>query len=118
MSIMAPLGTYPRGPEDLPKWFSELPDASALTEQMIDSDPRGTGGVFRVSVELADADLAADSTDPLVVLVGLAFAGARLEDKLTEVVRLSRTRGKSWTQIGEALGMTKQSAWSRFSGEE
>lgn len=116
MSTMAPSGTYPRGPEDLPAWFAGLPHASAVTEQLIDSDP--DGDVFRVSVELAEADLAAQGTDPLVVLVGLAFAAARLEDKLTDVVRVCRTRGKSWTQIGEALGMTKQSAWSRFSGEE
>lgn len=29
-----------------------------------------------------------------------------------------RTRGVSWARIGEALGMTRQSAWERFSGEE
>lgn len=29
-----------------------------------------------------------------------------------------RARGVSWAHIGEALGMTRQSAWERFSGEE
>ena len=29
-----------------------------------------------------------------------------------------RARGVSWARIGEALGMTRQSAWERFSGEE
>ena len=29
-----------------------------------------------------------------------------------------RGRGVSWARIGEALGMTRQSAWERFSGEE
>ena len=29
-----------------------------------------------------------------------------------------RERGVSWARIGEALGMTRQSAWERFSGEE
>ena len=29
-----------------------------------------------------------------------------------------RERGISWARIGEALGMTRQSAWERFSGEE
>jgi len=29
-----------------------------------------------------------------------------------------RVRGVSWARIGEALGMTRQSAWERFSGEE
>jgi len=29
-----------------------------------------------------------------------------------------RERGVSWARIGESLGMTRQSAWERFSGEE
>jgi ATP-dependent protease Clp ATPase subunit len=29
-----------------------------------------------------------------------------------------RDRGISWARIGDALGMTRQSAWERFSGEE
>ncbi len=29
-----------------------------------------------------------------------------------------RERGVTWARIGEALGMTRQSAWERFSGEE
>jgi uncharacterized protein YukE len=29
-----------------------------------------------------------------------------------------RARGVSWSRIGDALGMARQSAWERFSGEE
>jgi ATP-dependent Clp protease ATP-binding subunit ClpX len=29
-----------------------------------------------------------------------------------------RERGVSWARIGDALGMTRQSAWERFSGED
>jgi hypothetical protein len=29
-----------------------------------------------------------------------------------------RQRGLSWAQIGGALGISRQSAWERFSGEE
>ncbi|MEV6526752.1 ClpX C4-type zinc finger protein [Longispora sp. NPDC051575] len=34
--------------------------------------------------------------------------------------RARRLRGRSvtWTRIGEALGVSRQSAWERFSGEE
>lgn len=40
-------------------------------------------------------------------------------DKLTrQSVKRARDAGHSWTQIGEALGVTKQAAWERFSGEE
>jgi ATP-dependent Clp protease ATP-binding subunit ClpX len=34
------------------------------------------------------------------------------------MVRMLRERGVTWARIGEALGMTRQSAWERFSGEE
>ena len=33
-------------------------------------------------------------------------------------VAVLRERGVSWARIGEALGMTRQSAWERFSGED
>jgi ATP-dependent protease Clp ATPase subunit len=33
-------------------------------------------------------------------------------------VHALRERGVSWARIGDALGMTRQSAWERFSGEE
>lgn len=37
---------------------------------------------------------------------------------VTGMVRMLRARGVTWARIGEALGMTRQSAWERFSGEE
>lgn len=33
-------------------------------------------------------------------------------------VNILRARGISWTRIGEALGVSKQAAWERFSGED
>ena len=33
-------------------------------------------------------------------------------------VEILRGRGISWTRIGEALGVSKQAAWERFSGED
>jgi hypothetical protein len=33
-------------------------------------------------------------------------------------VGILRDRGISWTRIGEALGVSKQAAWERFSGED
>ena len=37
------------------------------------------------------------------------------EASLVIAVAGLREQGHSWTQVGEALGMTKQSAWERFS---
>ena len=39
------------------------------------------------------------------------------EAGVAEHVRVLRTRGVSWTRIGTALGVSKQAAWERFSGE-
>jgi hypothetical protein len=48
----------------------------------------------------------------------IAAAGAQVERNLTGWVRRARELGATWARIGEALGMTRQSAWERFSGEE
>lgn len=43
---------------------------------------------------------------------------SRVDQSVGDIVRCLRGRGVSWARIGEALGMTRQSAWERFSGEE
>jgi hypothetical protein len=40
------------------------------------------------------------------------------EADLRSWVQELRRRRVTWTRIGEALGITRQSAWERFSGEE
>lgn len=65
-----------------------------------------------------DPASASNDIDPLVMLVTLAYGRARVEDKIAEVVRVCRENGKSWTQIGQILGVSKQAAWERFSGED
>lgn len=48
----------------------------------------------------------------------VAAVNARAEETLTQWVRRARELGATWARIGEALGMTRQSAWGRFSDEE
>ncbi|MEY2425017.1 MAG: hypothetical protein QOI61_589, partial [Actinomycetota bacterium] len=77
------------------------------------------GGTWRVSMTLpTDLKIIAAQLDPLILLTGLAAAAQEVDNKLTEVVRFCRSEGKTWTQIGEAMGMSKQAAWERFSGED
>jgi ATP-dependent Clp protease ATP-binding subunit ClpX len=58
------------------------------------------------------------SDDELLLRVaGVAASHAQVDDMLAEVVRRLRVRGMSWSRIGAALGITRQSAWERFSGE-
>ncbi len=82
-----------------------------------ESDPNVTAWQVNISLP-ADVSTATDDIDPLVMLVMLTFGRARVEDKTVEVVRACRDNGKSWTQIGEILGVSKQAAWERYSGED
>ncbi len=54
----------------------------------------------------------------LASLPRVAAAGAQVERDLTGWVWRARELGATWARIGDALGMTRQSAWERFSGEE
>ena len=48
----------------------------------------------------------------------IASVATQVEDNLRVWVQRLRDRGVSWARIGEALGMARQSAWERFSGED
>jgi len=43
---------------------------------------------------------------------------SQVDSAVHDHVDLLRSRGISWTRIGEALGVSKQAAWERFSGED
>jgi len=51
-------------------------------------------------------------------LPNFTAASAQMDRELGNWVTEARRRGITWTKIGTALGMTRQSAWERFSGEE
>ncbi|MCU1426619.1 MAG: ATP-dependent protease Clp ATPase subunit-like protein [Actinomycetia bacterium] len=119
MLDMASRRTYPTSADERPAWLRQLPGYADLAPMLHDSAPPGAKGDWQVQMtvpqELGTYD---EILDPLVMLAVLAFGAARVEEKLTEVVQVCRAAGKSWTLIGEALGMTKQAAWERFSGED
>ena len=54
----------------------------------------------------------------LSMLPRVATLSAQVDHQLAHSVAHARSRGITWTRIGAALGMTRQSAWERFSGEE
>jgi ATP-dependent protease Clp ATPase subunit len=43
---------------------------------------------------------------------------AQVDAAIHDHAAVLRERGVSWTRIGEALGVSKQAAWERFSGED
>jgi hypothetical protein len=84
-----------------------------------DENTEYPSGTWRVILVMpVDLSITNDYIDPLVLLVVLAHGATKVEDKVHELVDHCRDAGKSWTQIGHALGITKQSAWERFSGED
>ena len=102
--------------DDLPEWMHELRGFELLEES---TQGQSDDEVWRFSLALP-TDLAglAEDVDPLIAIAVLMEAIGGIEDKIGEVVRFCRGQGRTWTQIGDALGMSKQAAWERFSGED
>lgn len=83
----------------------------ALCAQLIEGPPTPVPQLAAWEQEVSiDAVLAS--------LPRIAAAGAQVEENLAKWVHRARALGATWARIGEALGMTRQSAWERFSGEE
>lgn len=68
--------------------------------------------------QVAPWEQEATVNEVLANLAPVAAAGAQLERNLAAWVGKARGLGATWAQVGQALGMTRQSAWGRFSGEE
>jgi ClpX C4-type zinc finger len=83
----------------------------ALSQQIIDTKPASVP-------QLAPWQQITDVGTVLENLPRIARAGELVEETLTAWVRRARELGATWARVGDALGMTRQSAWARFSGEE
>ena len=55
--------------------------------------------------------------DPLAALRELSRADVELEALRRERVEAARRGGATWDQIGESLGMSRQSAWEYYTRE-
>lgn len=51
-------------------------------------------------------------------MVALHRSRQQVDREAAAAVRALRARGVTWIRIGNALGMSKQSAWERYSGEK
>jgi hypothetical protein len=115
---------------DPPEWVTELAGFEMFRVQPsehgwsafpegVDENVELPGGTWRVVLVMpVDLSITEGHVDPLLFLVALADGAAKVEDKVQELVTHCRNSGKTWTEIGQALGTTKQSAWERFSGED
>ena len=82
-----------------------------LSSQIISSPPSLPAG-------LTSWEEGLDLEGVLASLPRMAAAGAQADSNLARFVKRSRELGATWAVIGASLGMTRQSAWERFSGEE
>ncbi len=62
-------------------------------------------------------DVVSLPADPLDALRDLSRAGVELEALRRERVEASRSQGATWEQIGESLGMSRQSAWEFYTDD-
>jgi hypothetical protein len=83
----------------------------ALCAQLIDGPPSPTP-----QLRAWEHEVTVD--EALANLPRIAAAGAQVEEHLAGWVQRARALGATWARIGAALGVTRQSAWERFSGEE
>ena len=79
-----------------------------LCNQILAENPAGEFGSWR---KRPDDELLA-SLAPIQAVV------SQVDAALRDYVGTLRERGVTWTRIGAALGVSKQAAWERFSGEE
>lgn len=88
----------------------------ALCSQLIATKhrPKAKERAARIAPWEAEAGLHA----VLASLPRVAQAGDQAQYALAQYVRRARQLGATWATIGQALGMARQSAWERFSGEE
>ncbi|MFD2077620.1 hypothetical protein SAMN05421678_112132 [Actinopolymorpha cephalotaxi] len=49
------------------------------------------------------------------MISGISEGTKSLDGSLAEAVREAREQGITWEEIGKALGVSRQSAWARFS---
>ena len=64
--------------------------------------------------ELDPANAVVDHTDDLRQIAAVSEAVRADEARLRETVEVARAHGRSWNQIGLALGVSRQAARQRF----
>ena len=83
----------------------------ALCSLLLD-EPRAPGGHVRAwDVELGLEEV-------LAQLGPIGQVRSQLEENLTAWVDKARGLGASWSQVGDAMGVSRQSAWERFAHRE
>ena len=83
------------------------------------NERRTTTEVFGREIAVADlvrGHLASATThdDPLVALTNLRWAIEEIDEAIGRTVTEARAAGRSWSQIGDSLGISKQAAQQKY----
>jgi len=126
-----PNGRYPDSKSDAECWHragNSVADYGFLTAQIMDSSvqhawfqsPAGDSTRHRLSRKPCSGTTSVVSidavpADPLAALRELTRGEAELEALRRAKVEAARASGASWEQVGEPLGISRQSAWEYYS---
>lgn len=74
-----------------------------------------TGTVLDTALDHLASARNLDGTDPPTAVHLLASLAAEIEDRMSEAISKARHDGCSWAGIADLLGVTRASAWQRWS---
>jgi phosphoribosylaminoimidazole-succinocarboxamide synthase len=96
-----------------PDWVLELDGADILSGQAALPEFKSTPWTIHFSLPSDLSELEGVADPLLFIYAGSGFV-RDIESKMDLLVAMAREQGRSWTEIGRALGVTKQTAWARL----
>jgi phosphoribosylaminoimidazole-succinocarboxamide synthase len=107
-------GTQPTKTKPVhPGWVLELEGADILFGQAALPEFKSEPWTIHFSLPSDFSELEGVADPLLFVYAGSGFV-RDIESKMDLLVAMAREQGRSWTEIGRALGVTKQTAWARL----
>ena len=96
-----------------PEWVLELEGADILFGQAALPEFKSEPWTIHFSLPSDFSELEGVADPLLFIYAGSGFV-RDIESKMDLLVSMAREQGRSWTEIGRALGVTKQTAWARL----
>ena len=96
-----------------PDWVLELEGADILFGQAALPEFKSEPWTIHFSLPSDLSELEGVADPLLFIYAGSGFV-RDIESKMDVLVAMAREQGRSWTEIGRALGVTKQTAWARL----
>ncbi|GAB3534869.1 hypothetical protein GCM10027403_11600 [Arthrobacter tecti] len=97
-----------------PDWVLALEGAGILTGDAVLPQFKSSPWTVHFSLP-SDLSELEDVADPLLFIYAGSSYVRDIELKMDSLVAMAREQGRSWAEIGRALGVTKQTAWARLS---